>query len=166
VTTEAPLPQTDRADLHTDLSAAEIRSLPAISSEGKSFQALYKIIPGASLPMENNSAGGNPQRAMTSNVNGQSSQGNNTRIDGVQDAYPWLPNNIAYVPTDAIETANVVTNSFDAEQGNAGVVVVNVQIKSGTNQFHADAHELHTDNALVNLNYFQPTTHPKTTECL
>ncbi len=109
--------------------------------------------------MENNSAGGNPQRAMTSNVNGQSSQGNNTRIDGVQDAYPWLPNNIAYVPpTDAIETANVVTNSFDAEQGNAGGAVVNVQIKSGTNQFHGDAHELHTDNALVNLNYFQPST--------
>ncbi len=158
VTTEAPLLQTDRADLHTDLSAAEIRSLPAISSEGKSFQALYKIIPGASLPMENNSAGGNPQRAMTSNVNGQSSQGNNTRIDGVQDAYPWLPNNIAYVPpTDAIDTANVVTNSFDAGQGNAGGAVVNVQIKSGTNQFHGDAHELHTDNALVNLNYFQPS---------
>ncbi|SRR6266536_138616 len=158
VTTEAPLLQTDRADLHTDLSAAEIRSLPAISSEGKSFQALYKIIPGASLPMENNSAGGNPQRAMTSNVNGQSSQGNNTRIDGVQDAYPWLPNNIAYVPpTDAIETVNVVTNSFDAEQGNAGGAVVNVQIKSGTNQFHGDAHELHTDNQLINLNYFQPS---------
>ena len=155
VTTEVPLLQTDRSDVHTNLTEAQIQSLPAISSEGKSFQALYKIIPGASLPMENNSAGGNPQRAMTSNVNGQSSQGNNTRIDGVQDAYPWLPNNIAYVPpTDAIETANVVTNSFDAEQGNAGGAVINVQIRSGTNQFHGDVHELHTDNALINLNYF------------
>lgn len=159
VTAEAPLLQTDRSDVHTDLNAAEVQSLPAISSEGKSFQALYKIIPGASLPMENNSAGGNPQRAMTSNVNGQSTQGNNTRIDGVQDAYPWLPANIAYVPpTDAIETVNVVTNSFDAEQGNAGGAVVNVQIKSGTNKFHGDAHELHTDNALTNLNYFQPSS--------
>src|SRR5205823_8930686 len=107
-------------------------SLPAISSEGKSFQALYKIIPGANIPSESNSAGGNPQRAMTANVNGQSTQGNNTRIDGVQDAYPWLPANIAYVPpTDAIETVNVVTNSFDAELGNAGGAFVNVQIKSG-----------------------------------
>src|SRR5579864_907527 len=159
VTAEIPLLQTDRSDVHSDLNAAEIQSLPSISSEGKSFQALYKLIPGASLPMENNSAGGNPQRAMTSNVNGQSSQGNNTRIDGVQDAYPWLPANIAYVPpTDAIETVNVVTNSFDAEQGNAGGAVVNVQIKSGTNQFHGDAHELHTDNALTNRNYFQSST--------
>jgi hypothetical protein len=107
--------------------------------------------------MESNSAGGNPQRAMTANVNGQSSQGNNTRIDGVQDAYPWLPNNIAYVPpVDAIETVNVATNSFDAEQGTAGGAIVNVQIKSGTNAFHGDAHEFHTDNALKALNYFNP----------
>jgi len=159
VSAEAPLLQADRSDVHTNLNAAQIQSLPSISSEGRSFQALYRIIPGASLPMESNSAGGNPQRAMTSNVNGQSTQGNNTRIDGVQDAYPWLPNNIAYVPpTDAIETANVVTSSFDAEQGNAGGAVVNVQIKSGTNQFHGDVHELHTDNALSALNYFSPSS--------
>jgi hypothetical protein len=155
VTTEAPLLQTDRSDVHTDLNTAQVQSLPAISSEGRNFQALYRIIPGASLPMENNSAAGNPQRAMTSNVNGQSSQGNNTRIDGVQDAYPWLPNNIAYVPpVDAIETVNVTTNSFDAEQGMVGGAAVNVQIKSGTNQFHGQAHEFHTDNALSALNYF------------
>ena len=60
VTAEAPLLQTDRSDVHTDLNTAQIQSLPSISSEGKSFQALYRIIPGASLPMENNSAGGNP----------------------------------------------------------------------------------------------------------
>lgn len=48
--------------------------------------------------MESNSAGGNPQRAMTSNIKGQSTQGNDTRLDGVTDAYPWLPNNIAYMP--------------------------------------------------------------------
>jgi len=155
VTTEAPLLQTDRSDVRTDLNQAQVQSLPSISSEGRSFQGLYKVIPGATLPMENNSAGGNPQRAMTSNVNGQSSQGNNTRIDGVQDAYPWLPNNIAYVPpTDAIQNVNVVTNSFDAEQGDASGAVVNVQIKSGTNQFHGDAHELYTGNALSAENYF------------
>jgi hypothetical protein len=162
VTTEAPLLQTDRADVHTDLNEAEVQSLPAISSEGKSFQALYKIIPGAGLPFENNSAGGNPQRAMTSNVNGQSSQQNDTRIDGVQDLYPWLPNNIAYVPPeDSIETVNVATNSFDAEQGGTAGAWVNVQTKSGTNQFHGDVHELYTGNALTNLNYFNPPTFRK-----
>ncbi len=157
VTGAPPELKTDRADVSTDLNQRELQSLPSVSSEGRNFQALYKIIPGASLPMESNSAGGNPQRAMTSNVNGQSSQGNNTRIDGVADAYPWLPNNIAYVPpTDAIQTVNVVTGSYDAEQGNVNGAAVNVQIKSGTNDFHGDLHELHTDNALSNLNYFTP----------
>src|SRR5581483_3968303 len=95
---EAPLLQTDRADVYSDLSVVQIQSLSAISSEGRSFQAFYRIISGSGLPMESNSVGGNPQRSMTSNINGQSIQGNNTRIDGVPDAYPWLPNNIAYVP--------------------------------------------------------------------
>lgn len=155
VTTEAPLLQTDRSDVHTDLTSTEVQSLPSISSEGKSFQGLYRVIPGSGLPMESNSAGGNPQRAMTSNVNGQSDQGNNTRIDGVTDAYPWLPANIAYVPpTDGIETVNVVTNSFDAEVGNASGAFVNVVTKSGTNNFHGDLHELYTGNSLSALNYF------------
>jgi Carboxypeptidase regulatory-like domain len=162
VTGEAPLLQTDRSDVHSDLNSTEIESLPAISSEGASFQALYEIVPGFTPPSENNSAAGNPQRAMTSNVNGQSTQGNDTRIDGVQDLYPWLPNNIAYVPPeDAIESVNIVTNSYDAEQGQAGGASVNIQTKSGTNQFHGDAHELHTDKSLWALNYFNPPGRPK-----
>jgi Carboxypeptidase regulatory-like domain/TonB dependent receptor-like, beta-barrel len=162
VTTEAPLLQTDRSDVHSNLTATEVQNLPAISSEGSSFQALYKIIPGFTPPMESNSAGGNPQRAMTSNVNGQSTQGNDTTIDGVRDSYPWLPANIAYVPpTDAVETVNIETNSFDAEQGDAGGALINVQIKTGTNSFHGDAHELHTDKSLWALNYFNPPTFTK-----
>lgn len=157
VTTAPAMLQTDRSDVHVDISPEEVRMLPALSSEGKSFQSLLRIVPGASLPMENNSAAGNPSRAMTSNVNGQSSQGNDTRIDGILDAYPWLPNNVAYVPpSDSIETVNIATNSFDAEQGMVNGAVVNVQMKTGTNQFHGDAHEFHSDAALHNLNYFNP----------
>jgi hypothetical protein len=153
VTSEAPLLQTDRTDVHTNLDTIEVQNLPAISSEGRNFQALMKIVPGATLPQENNSAAGNPQRAMTENVNGQSTQGNNTSIDGVPDAYPWLPNNVAYVPpADSIESVNVVTNSYDADQGQSGGAAVNVITKSGTNEFHGDAHELHTDDALWALN--------------
>jgi hypothetical protein len=157
VSTAPALLQTDRSDVQTQLSQTELLNIPAVSSEGRNFQALYKLVPGATMPTENNSAAGNPQRAMTSNVNGQSSQGNNTSVDGVINSYPWLPNNVAYVPpTDAIETVNVVTSSFDAEQGQVGGAAINVQTKSGTNKFHGDAHEYHTDNALKNFNYFNP----------
>jgi hypothetical protein len=159
VSTAPPLLQTDKADVHTDLTAQEIEDLPISGSQGRNFQYLLRIIPGAGLPNETNSLSGNPQRAINANVNGQSQQTINTRIDGAQDSYPWLPSNVAYVPpADAIDSVNVVTNSFDAEQGQAGGAAVNVQIKSGTNEFHGSAHEFHTDQNFAARNYFQTNT--------
>lgn len=156
VTTAPPLLQTESADVHTDISAREIGQLPIMGSQGGNFQELLRTVPGAGLTAETNSLAGNPQRAINTNVNGLSNQGNNTRIDGAQDAYPWLPANVAYVPpADAIENVQVVTNSFNAEQGMAGGAAVNVQVKSGTNQFHGDAHEFHTDQNFAARNYFQ-----------
>ncbi|MBX6358698.1 MAG: TonB-dependent receptor [Acidobacterium ailaaui] len=160
VTTAPPILQTDKADVHTDLTSREIENLPIMGSQGANFQSLLRTIPGAGLTAETNSLAGNPQRAINTNMNGLSNQGNNTRIDGAQDAYPWLPANVAYVPpADAIESVNVVTNSFDAEQGMAGGAAINVQIKSGTNRFHGSAHEYHTDQNFAARNYFQ--TDPK-----
>jgi len=159
VTTEAPILQTDSADVHTDVTARQIENLPIMGTEGANFQGLLRTIPGAGLTAETNSQAGNPQRAINVNMNGLSYQSANTRIDGVQDAYPWLPANVAYVPpADAIATVNVVTNSFDAEQGMAGGAAVSVQIKSGTNRFHGNAHEYHTDESLAARNYFQTDT--------
>src|SRR5437868_5064289 len=148
--------QTDKADVHTDLTNREIENLPIAGSQGRNFQTLLRIIPGAALPAETNSLAGNSQRSIFANVNGQSQTANNTRIDGAQDIYPWLPSNVAYVPpADAIETVNVVTNSFDAEQGQAGGAAMNVQIKSGTNSFHGTAHEFHFDQNFAARDYFQ-----------
>jgi len=156
VTGEAAVLQTDKSDVHTDLSAREVEQLPTAGSQGRNFQSLLRLIPGAGLTAETNSLSGNPQRAINTNVNGQSNQSVNTRLDGAQDAYPWLPANVAYVPpADAIEDVNVVTNSFDAEQGMAGGAAVNVQIKSGTNQFHGTADWFHTDQNFAARNYFQ-----------
>src|SRR5215472_3352929 len=148
--------QTDRADVHTDLTTSQIENMPIAGSQGRNFQTLLRIIPGAALPAETNSLAGNPQRAIFANVNGQSQTVNNTRIDGAQDIYPWLPSNVAYVPpADAIETVNVVTNSFDAEQGQAGGAAMNVQIKSGTNNYHGTAHWFHFDQNFAARDYFQ-----------
>ncbi len=164
VTTAPPLLQTDSADVHTDITSRDLGSLPIMGSQGGNFQELLRTVPGAGLTAETNSLAGNPQRAINTNVNGLSNQGNNTRIDGAQDAYPWLPANVAYVPpSDAIETVNVTTNSFNAEQGMAGGAAVNVQVKSGTNHFHGDAHWYHTDQNFAARNYFQtdPKVFPK-----
>jgi hypothetical protein len=153
VTAEAPSLQTDRADVSNQLSKAQITELPVTA--GRNFQQLYKLIPGASTPADAHSDAGNPQRALVTNFNGVSRANNNTRLDGATVSYPWLPHIVAYVPpADAVETVNIVTNSFDAEQGMAGGAAVNVQIKSGTNEFHGSAHEFHTNSALRARNYF------------
>ena len=158
VTNAAPLLQTDRADVNTQLESSQLANLPLTSSAGRSFQALYRIIPGFGIAVETNSGSGNPQRSMTTNVNGGSTQGNATRIDGALDTYTWLPANVAYVPpVDSIEEVNVVTNSYDAEQGMAGgSAAINVHIKSGTNSYHGEAYEFHNDQYLRALNRFNP----------
>src|SRR5215470_2681346 len=153
-TTEAL--QTDRADVNTQIQASQIADLPITSSAGRNFQALYRIIPGFRQVTEGfTSDGGNPQRSMSGNVNGTSRQNNLTRIDGASNAYIWLPENTAYVPpAESIQSVSVVTNSYDAEQGNAVGAAVNVITKSGTNQFHGSAFEFHNDNALRALPRF------------
>jgi hypothetical protein len=153
--------QTDRADVRAQISSREVAELPYNGGEGKNFQSLLYMMPGAGIPAsrEANSEAGNPQRAQTLFMNGVSSQSNSTKMDGASVSYPWLPVNVAYVPpTEAIETVNIVTNSFDAEQGAAGGAAVNVTIKSGTNELHGVAFERNQNNAMTAVNYFSHTT--------
>jgi len=153
--------QTDKADVGADISAQEVVELPYTGGEGKNFQSLLYLVPGAAAPAarEANSEAGNPQRAQTLFMNGVSSTSNSTKIDGAVVAYPWLPVNIAYVPpTESIETVNITTNSFDAEQGAAGGAAVNVQIKSGTNNLHGAVFEYNQNNDMTAVNYFSHTS--------
>ncbi len=52
VTAEAPILQTDKADVHTDLTAQQIENLPDAGSQGRNFQALLRLIPGVGLTAE------------------------------------------------------------------------------------------------------------------
>jgi hypothetical protein len=140
VTVDASLTtlQADRADVNSQIRTSQLANLPITGQ--RNFQSLFKLVPGFSPPAASHSEAGNPQGALATNVNGASYNNNNTRLDGASDTYPWLPEIVAYIPpAEAIQTVNIVTNSFDAEQGLAGGSVVNVAIKSGTNQFHGSA---------------------------
>ena len=150
--------QTDRADVNTTISSRQVNNLPLTGSNGRNFQSLMTIVPGTSLQGEQNSQAANPQRSISYNQNGVSRLLNNTRIDGSSVNYPWLPTNIVYVPpADGIETVNVVTNSYNAEQGLAGGAEVNVSIKSGTNQLHGAGWIFNTDSRFFAQNFFHPT---------
>jgi hypothetical protein len=145
--------QADRADVSNQLESSQIAQLPEPST--RNYQSLLILLPGYSPPAASHSEAGNPQGSLATNVNGASYNNNNTRIEGTSDLYPWLPETAAYIPaSEAIQTVNVVTASFDAEQGMAGGSVVNVFIKSGTNQYHGAAWEFNQLSALKARNYF------------
>lgn len=153
VTSEAPLLQTDRSDVNMDLPARELNNLPV--SGYRNYQSLLKVVPGLTPPAEAHSIAGNPAGALTTNVNGTSHSNNNTRIDGASSTYLWLPHITTYVPPlESIGTVNVVTNSYDAEQGFAGGAVISVETKSGTNDFHGSVFEYHTNSRLRARNFF------------
>ncbi|MGH9338563.1 MAG: TonB-dependent receptor domain-containing protein, partial [Acidobacteriota bacterium] len=112
---------------------------------------------GFSTPTNAHSVPTNPSRALVFNVNGTSNSLNDVRIDGASQFDIWLPHITVYVPSlEAIQTVNVVTGTYDAEQGLAGGAAINVQIKSGTNDYHGSAFSYNSTNALMAKPYFLP----------
>lgn len=155
VTAEAALLKTDRAEVSSELTSRPLQNLPV--PLGRNYQNLFKVLPGITPPENAHSIPTNPSRSMVFNVNGASRSSNNTRIDGASATNVWLPHITAYVPAlESIETVNVVTNSFDAEQGLAGGAAINVQIRSGSNEFHGSAFEYHNNQHLNARNFFLP----------
>jgi hypothetical protein len=145
--------QTDKSDTHTDLNPQEMANLPLPNY--RNFQSLFSLVPGATPPVFTNSITDTPQRPLSTNVNGTNRNNNNTRVDGAADVFVWLPHATLYVPPEeTIETVNITTGSFDAEQGMAGGSAVTITTKSGTNQFHGVAFAYWDNNALEARNYF------------
>ena len=163
VTSEATAPlQTDRTDINITQTTRQISELPLTGSLGRNYQSLMTLVPGSIGAGEQNSVAGNPQRSISFNVNGVSRMQNNTRIDGSSIVYPWLPTNTVYVPpAEAIQTVNIVTNSFDAEQGLAGGAAINLTIKSGTNGFHGSGWGYDTNSRFQSRSIFQPVSQPQ-----
>ncbi|HKS75122.1 MAG TPA: TonB-dependent receptor [Terriglobales bacterium] len=147
VTGARPILQTDTSEVHANIDTPALSNIPV--PLGRNYQQIYRAEPGFSPPSNSHSYPTNPARALSFNVNGTSNNQNNTRIDGVSTYNIQLPHVNSYVPTlDSIQQVNVVTDSFDAEEGFAGGAAINVETKSGTNQIHGDVFEYHNDNHL------------------
>jgi len=147
VTAEAAALQTDTSEVHADVAATELANLPV--PLGRNYQQVYRALPGFAPPANSHSIPTNPSRSLEFAVNGTSDNQNNTRIDGVSTYNIQLPHVTSYVPTlESVQEVNVVTNSFDAEQGFAGGAAINVQTKSGGNQMHGSLFEYNSNNHL------------------
>lgn len=154
ITVEALLPplQTDSAQTGADLAAAQAEQLPV--ANGRNFQSLMDLIPGATKADLNHSVFFNPQGSRNSEVNGTSSLGNNFQIEGVNDNERTGLLQVYVPPIEAIQEVKVLTSNYDAEQGTALGAVVNVIYKSGTNDFHGTAYAFHNDDGLNAKSFF------------
>ena len=147
VTAEQPTLQTETAEVHVNLLGSELTNLPV--PLGGNYQQVYRLLPGFAPPANSHSIPTNPARSLEFTVNGTSDDQNNTRIDGVSTANIQLPHVVSYIPTlESIQEVNVVTNSFDAEQGLAGGSAINVQTRSGANAIHGSGFEYFTNQNL------------------
>src|SRR5262245_39659026 len=153
--------QTDKGDLHAELKSQELTNLPL--GNYRNYQSLLNLVPGTTPAGFQNAITDTPARALTTNVNGTARNNNNTRLDGASNIYIRLRHHAVYVaPAETVDTVNIATASFDAEQGMAGGAAVTVLTKSGTNEFHGSGFLLHEDDSLRARNWANSGDKPDT----
>lgn len=147
--------QTDKAEVSTEMASKEITELPG--NLYRNYQSTMDLVPGVMPTQFQNSSFSLPQRSLTTNVGGVSRNSNNTRLDGVSNMIPFYPHQTLYIPPqESVQSVNVSTNSFDAEQGIAGGAAISVQTKSGTNDFRGVGFGYLTNSAFSAKNFFTP----------
>ncbi|HET8547576.1 MAG TPA: carboxypeptidase regulatory-like domain-containing protein, partial [Bryobacteraceae bacterium] len=81
-------------------------------------------------------------------INGSRNRQNEFLLDGAPNNAQAGGNNIAYVPpVDAVQEFKIQTNSYDAQYGKTAGGIINVSLKSGTNDFHGAVYEFARRNA-------------------
>ena len=148
--------QTDRVDVHHELTTETLEELPQPT---RTYEGLIGLMPGVAPPNAFSGVTNNPMQSMQIQANGTSGSGTDVRIEGISAQNPFVQYYSTDVPSvDAIQTVNVVTSTSGADQGMANGAAINVQIKSGTNQMHGSLYLYHIDNLLKARSYFLPTT--------
>ncbi len=114
---------------------------------------------------------GVPPREGAFNANGMRSTYNNFMLDGV-DNNPYSTSNqgysnqVAQPSPDAVEEFKVITGNYSAEYGRVGGAIVNVVMRSGTNELHGTAYEFLRNTDLNAIGYIfgaRPATFQKPT---
>ena len=158
VTGEAPLLQTDKVEVGITIGSKQLVDLPSEGRNPTAFAALQAgVVMGTGqegVPY----AGGSANYSFS--ANGQRSNLNRQLLDGVDDT-EGVGGSAAIVPsTDELQEYQLVTSNYDIELGQAAGAVQLFTTKSGTNEFHGNAHEFNRVNALSARNPFTEPNGP------
>jgi hypothetical protein len=160
VSAEGALADTSSTTLQGVLSNKAINELPL---QGRDFQNLLPLHPG----VQRTPGGG--FHSVTSN--GNRPDDNNFFIDGADDNDAYYGETVvndagitgtpaSFLPLDAIQEFNTQEGP-GADYGVKPGVVVNMGIKSGTNDIHGSAYYFSRNNAVDARNYFNPAPSPE-----
>ena len=155
VTEAIPLVETTNAELGGTLQAQIIDTLPL---NGRNFENLLQLRPGVTIY-----PGGS---GWTQSTNGQRAHDNVYMVNGIMASDPWMGQSVfnavmaagdagTILPVDAIDEFKTEENPR-AEYGWKPGAIVNVGIKSGTNNIHGSGYAYGRDTALDARNYFNP----------
>src|SRR5215813_7292254 len=155
VSAAPPLLQTDTSALAEIVNNTQVDLLPI---NGRDFRRLTTLLPGAAPRSQRGSLG-------SFTVNGQREKANIFLIDGVDnnDSFRNQPSfnqggvtnaPATIIPIDSLAEFNIQTQGA-AEYGRNSGAVVNIAIKSGTNQFHGTAYDFLRNDNLDARNFFE-----------
>src|SRR5215467_9054095 len=156
VTASAPLLRTENATLGEVVAPERIVNLPL---NGRSFVQLSILTPGVrtSEPSQFTSSTGGSRII----ANGARDAWMQVNIDGIT----MVDNRSNYVnlfpAIDALEEFKVQSSNYSAEYGGNAGANTNLQLKSGTNQFHGTVWEFLRNDKLDARGYFRPQPFPK-----
>jgi Carboxypeptidase regulatory-like domain/TonB-dependent Receptor Plug Domain/TonB dependent receptor len=158
----ADLLQTDSSERGQVIGTREAENLPL---NGRAYADLAALVPGVRRNLLENTT--DSSRDASFDVNGQRSEFNNFLLDGVDNNADGTSNqgfsNQSIPPSpDAISEFRVETDNYSAEYGRSAGAVVNVSIRSGTNQFHGKGYEYLRNTIFNAIGPFTPPTDPLT----
>jgi Carboxypeptidase regulatory-like domain/TonB dependent receptor len=159
VTEALPLVETTNAELGGTLQNQVINDLPL---NGRNFENLLDLRPGVTKYPGNS--------GWTQSTNGGRPHDNMFLVEGVNSNDPWMAQSImnavmaagdagTILPIDAIDEFKTEVNPR-AEYGWKPGAVVNVGVKSGTNNYHGTAYAYGRDGAWDARNFFNPPPGP------
>jgi hypothetical protein len=155
VSASAPVLKTDRADVTTTIAQVAVEDLPI--GMNRNFQNLLTLVPGTTDPTEQHSQFFNASSSLQMNTNGQFRMANNYQIEGIDNNERTGLLQILITPADSIQQLDISTGNHDLELGRGTGAVTNVQIKSGTNQYHGGASEYLQNSAFDARLFFKPS---------
>ncbi|MBM3727883.1 MAG: hypothetical protein FJW40_20970 [Acidobacteria bacterium] len=143
VTGATPLLKTDTAEVGVVVSRQILQDVPVF---GRNFLALAALVPGTT-----NGPAASRQRDFSGasvNIGGASAEANNFIIDGISNNMEFS-GAMGVVPAiDAIQEFAIQTSQYSAEFGRSGGGIVNLAIKSGSNDWHGFAYDYFRNDKL------------------